>query len=728
MKKFILAEHIKLKGWQFYIIPVFIGILTPLVLFISKIFAGSDAVASLSSSYYETTVSPYLSLLGFLLLIICSRITHVDHKNNGWQLMETQPLSKFNIYWGKFIILLLALVVSVTTYALSIILFSKLNVWILGATEVYPAAFSWGQFAIFYLDTLINSLYLLAVLYIAAILLSSFVWLLVIGGLLIFVSSILNFAGKTLLWNPMHTLLSAEKLPLDGSWVTFHSYLSLTFATILLYWGYQWYKIKNIESFAFGSYVRMALMVLSIVILVVMYKVIIRPTVTEKIDHTVICGKLDGVKMDSQIYVFDEIYRDTVASIKVNKDGSFHYSTKQKIAPQTYTVVIGNRVNKIFFGTGDSLHFNYKDVYKSEKVVYSKDKFSGTRVAESNYSKNTSFQNYYYMVNAYDNNVDEFTKWLKGQYDDNINALESFRTNDNLTVADDFKQVNMKTIAINCISLWDYFTETRAKKYPKEPTPTPSWITELQRSITMDDTTLIDVNAYSDYIYSKLLLGNKDKKGTEQSVLLDAITLLKGGVVRDMLLYKKLQEAIFTASTRDERATLYNHYISFITQERVKKAVLKIYETAERVGRGNPAPNFTASSQYDKEYKLSDFKGKVVIIDVWATWCGPCLHMTPYFERMAYNYKQNEIQFISLSVDQDKKNWLYNVKDNRNEEILHLHLNDIDAFGANYNVESIPRFILIDKDGKFINSNMPTPDGASFEQLIRTALNLKDQY
>lgn len=728
MKRFILAEHIKLKGWQFYIVPIFIGVLTPLVMFISRIFTGSDAEASLCLSYYDSTVSFYLALLGFLVLIISSRITYVDHKNNGWQLMETQPLSKFDIYWGKFIILFFALVVSVTSYMLSIVVFAKLNVWILGTTEIYPAAFNWGQFAIFYLDTLINSLYLLSVLYIASILLSSFVWLLVIGGLLIFISSILNLAGKTLLWNPMHTLLNAEKLPLDGSWLTFHSFLSIIFAIVFLYWGYQWYKIKNIEKFAFGSYSRMALIVLSIVVLVGMYKVITRPSVAEKIDHTVVCGKLDGVKMESPIYILDEVYRDTVASIEVKKDGSFHYSTKEKIAPRTYIVAIANRVNKIYFGTGDSLHFYCKDVYRSGKLIYSDDKTTGTRVAEMSYSQKISFQNYRYIVDMYDNNIEGFAKWLQEQYDDNMHTLLSFRTNDNLTVSDDFKEVKKKLITINCLSLWDNFKETRAKRFPKQQTPTPIWVAELQKSISMDDASMIEETAYSDYIYSKILLENKAKKGTEQSVLLDGITQLKEGVVRDMLLYKKLQEAIFSASTRDERATLYNHYITFVTQDKVKKAVLKIYESAERVGRGNPAPEFKAMSQFGKEYKLSDFKGKVVIIDVWATWCGPCLQMAPHFNRMAYNYKQNAIQFISLSVDKDKNNWLYKVKDSRDDEILQLHVNDMNTFATNYNLETIPRFILIDKDGKFINSDMPMPDGSSFEQIIRTALNLKDQY
>jgi len=696
MKKFILAEHIKLKGWQYYITPFLIGILTPLVLFITQMFSGSEVHTSMISHYYTSTMVFYLSLLGFLLLIISSRITYVDHKNNGWQLMETQPLSKFNIFWGKLILLLLALIVSVTTYMCSVIIFAKLNVWISGSTELYPAAFDWIKFIYFYLDVLVNSLYLLSILYIFSIVLSSFVWLLSVGGLLIFTSLIIYFVGKTQIWNPLHILLSTTELSVEGNIFTYYSLVSILFSSVVLYWGYQLYKIKNIKIFFLTNFMRTSLFVLSLVFLLVLFKMILLPTVAIKNDRTVICGKLEGVKNTPKIYLYDDIYNDTIAIITVDKNGLFHYTTKNEIVTQTYTIAIADRINKIYFGSGDSLHFDYKDVYQSGKKVYSKDKISGTRVAELNYSDKISFDNFSYTIEIYDNQVEKFTEWLESKYHDNLNKLESFRTNDNVTTGSDFREMKRKVIAIDCLMLWNKFTETRAKKYPNAPTPTPTWINDLRKSISMKDTSLIGVEEYLEYIYLKILLENKDKKGSEQLIVLNAISKQANGIVKDMLIFKKLQEAILSASTRNERSELYNNYINYITQDKVKNALFRIYKSAERIGRGNPAPEFTATSKSGKEYKLSDFKGKVLIIDVWATWCGPCKQMAPFFEKVAYKYKNNNIQFVSLSIDSDKDSWLFNVKEESDDEVLKLHVTDINILAENYNIRTIPRFILID--------------------------------
>ena len=92
---------------------------------------------------------------------------------------------------------------------------------------------------------------------------------------------------------------------------------------------------------------------------------------------------------------------------------------------------------------------------------------------------------------------------------------------------------------------------------------------------------------------------------------------------------------------------------------------------------------------------------------------------------MAIKYKNENIVFLGLSSDQDAKKWYLDAK-NKSKSVIHLRLENPELFSSDYNVNSIPRFILIDSEGKIYNSNMPRPSDSAFEIIIRKALRLKD--
>ena len=93
---------------------------------------------------------------------------------------------------------------------------------------------------------------------------------------------------------------------------------------------------------------------------------------------------------------------------------------------------------------------------------------------------------------------------------------------------------------------------------------------------------------------------------------------------------------------------------------------------------------------------------------------------------MALKYKSNKIQFVGLSVDEDIKKWFIDAK-SKSKATLQIHANDKNAFGKNYSMETIPRFILIDPNGKFINAKMPQPEEPAFEIILRKELHLPDE-
>lgn len=125
--------------------------------------------------------------------------------------------------------------------------------------------------------------------------------------------------------------------------------------------------------------------------------------------------------------------------------------------------------------------------------------------------------------------------------------------------------------------------------------------------------------------------------------------------------------------------------------------------------RGAPAPDFEMEDEHARTVKLSDFNGKIVFIDVWATWCGGCVEGLPHFMALKDQYKhRKDIVFLTISDDgiESKASWLkFLKKKGYTGKMPHLIINkQKDSFAKDYCITGIPRYILIDKEGKIVNA------------------------
>ncbi|MDD4820292.1 MAG: TlpA disulfide reductase family protein [Flavobacteriales bacterium] len=135
------------------------------------------------------------------------------------------------------------------------------------------------------------------------------------------------------------------------------------------------------------------------------------------------------------------------------------------------------------------------------------------------------------------------------------------------------------------------------------------------------------------------------------------------------------------------------------------------------------AYNFNFSSVEQKDYTMESFFGKVVLIDVWATWCPPCRAEIPSMQALEKSYEGKDIAFVSISVDKDKSAWDAFQKANTMTGIqLYADADGVQDFMSYYGIRSIPRFILVGKDGKVISKDAPRPSTNELKILIDQAL------
>ncbi len=128
-------------------------------------------------------------------------------------------------------------------------------------------------------------------------------------------------------------------------------------------------------------------------------------------------------------------------------------------------------------------------------------------------------------------------------------------------------------------------------------------------------------------------------------------------------------------------------------------------ETRLRLAPGQMAPEFTLAQLDGQELSLADLRGKVLLIDFWASWCGPCRASFPWMREFYKKYHDKGVEILGISVDDDKSAWENALKV---EKLPWLHVRD-EKFPDGkrlvsdlYNVEGIPHFVLINQEGKLV--------------------------
>jgi thiol-disulfide isomerase/thioredoxin len=148
----------------------------------------------------------------------------------------------------------------------------------------------------------------------------------------------------------------------------------------------------------------------------------------------------------------------------------------------------------------------------------------------------------------------------------------------------------------------------------------------------------------------------------------------------------------------------------------MKTAIAQAETSSQTQGQGGAswvnkeAPNLTMNDINGKPVSISDFKGKYVLVDFWASWCGPCRQENPNVVAAYNKYKDKNFAILGVSLDQDKDSWVQAIK---NDKLAWTQISDLkqweSAAVSTYQIQGIPFNVLIDPAGKVIAQELRGP-------------------
>ena len=197
--------------------------------------------------------------------------------------------------------------------------------------------------------------------------------------------------------------------------------------------------------------------------------------------------------------------------------------------------------------------------------------------------------------------------------------------------------------------------------------------------------------------------------------------------IKEFYLAKNVEYFLSLVGISPSCVTIYNHFKQKFPGSPYLVPLKKRYDRWMAISKGKVAPNVVGFGLDGTKHSLDELKGKVVYIDVWATWCGPCIAEFPYAKRLSKIFESEDIVFLYVSVDEDQSTWRKMIQKDHYD--LGLHVIEPKETGTSireaYEISGIPRYILVDENGLILNADAPRPSSDEIVNEINMALNRK---
>jgi thiol-disulfide isomerase/thioredoxin len=425
-----------------------------------------------------------------------------------------------------------------------------------------------------------------------------------------------------------------------------------------------------------------------------------------KINYALLSGEIENAA-GKTVTIYNG--REIVKEISLNEDGTF--ADTLKVEAKNYTLSHGRESSALYLAPGYDI-----------KMSLDTKKFDETISYTGKGSENSSYLAAKYLEDE-NSNFDYAKVFLleEAGFLTKINEVKSTKEKflaNAVGVSDDFKTLEEKNIHFEYLSNIQNYASAHSYYAKKEDFKASDDFLKPLKSI--------DYNNEADYAsienYKRMVQGHYSKKISTSKNLPEAFADINKNVFSE--LKKDLANMLNynIGPNNENNEAYYDGLMAMSSDDKYKENLTAKYNKVKSLVKGMPSPKFVDYENHKGgTTSLEDLKGKYVYVDVWATWCGPCIREIPSLQKVEKQYHGKNIAFVSTSIDRakDHNTWVEMVKEKELGGMQLMADSDWKSkFVTDYAIEGIPRFILIDPNGNIVSADAPRPSDPGLIELF----------
>lgn len=398
------------------------------------------------------------------------------------------------------------------------------------------------------------------------------------------------------------------------------------------------------------------------------------------------------------------------AECRVGEDGSYGFMLVPESAG--FWSVGDKRMNFIFYLKGGE-EVNL-DLLETKAELNGKNtKENKTLYKWEDYAANIRLKSVFFekTMSTYEDFFPEFETFLAG-LDDLKKSLKSGNK--------EFDSMLQKLITYATDYYAIIFLQTPRTKHP-ERSMWPDYYNQIiaDEKYTNDDVLLFPDGARMMSLYAEFgrsLYPDKNKEYTDNCLDYIHHDRLKGEYL--------VNEKFRLLDSYEQFLTCMEKYGKYLVTPSLKQRAEAVGAKLYAIRPGGAAADFTYPDANGKMVSLSDFKGKVVLVDVWATWCGPCRGEIPHLKKLEEEMHGKDVVFLSVSIDEakDRQKWLDFIEKEGLKGVQLFAGGRDSTITQAYQIEGIPRFMVFDRNGNIVSVRAPRPSSPELKQMLEAEL------